>query len=66
MQHLQVECIDGMHTENVYSIKELSLLRHLLECKESKKRGVTYLEIPCAFDIETTNVYKKDDKGNIT
>lgn len=65
MQHLQVECIDGMHTENVYSIKELSLLRHLLECKESKKRGVTYLEIPCAFDIETTNVYKKDDKGNI-
>ena len=65
MQHLQVECVDGMHTENVYTIRELSLLRHNLECKESTKRGIKYLEIPCAFDIETTNIYKKDQEGNI-
>ena len=65
MQHLQVECIDGYHNETVYDIRELSLLRHNLECKESKKRGITYLEIPCAFDIETTNIYKKTPEGDI-
>ena len=65
MQHLQVECIDGIRREAVYTIRELSLLRHNLECKESKKRGITYLEIPCAFDIETTNIYKQDENGNI-
>ena len=65
MQRLQVECVDGMHTENVYTIRELSLLRHNLECKESTKRGIKYLEIPCAFDIETTNIYRKDQEGNI-
>lgn len=65
MQHLDVECIDGIHHETVYAVNELSLLRHNLECKESKKRGITYLEIPCAFDIETTNIYEKDPSGNI-
>lgn len=65
MKKLNVECVDGIHRESVYSIRELSLLRHLLDCKESKKRNVTYLEIPCTFDIETTNIYKRDDQGNI-
>lgn len=65
MQHLNVECIDGFRREAVYTIRELSLLRHNLECKESRKRGVKYLEIPCAFDIETTNIYKRDKNGNI-
>ena len=65
MQHLNVECIDGIHRETVYTIRELSLLRHNLECKESQKRGIKYLEIPCAFDIETTNIYKRDANGNI-
>ena len=65
MQRLDVECIDGIHHEVVYNINELSLLKHNLECKESKKRGIKYLEIPCAFDIETTNIYEKDLDGNI-
>ena len=65
MQQIQVPCIDGLRKESVYTIRELSLLKHLLECKESQKRGVTYLEIPCAFDIETTNIYKRDKEGNI-
>ena len=65
MQQLNVECVDGIHKETVYSIRELSLLRHNLECKESKKHGVKYLEIPAAFDIETTNIYRKDESGNI-
>ena len=65
MQHLNVECIDGFRKEKVYTIRELSLLKHNMECKESKKRGIKYLEIPCAFDIETTNIYKRDANGNI-
>lgn len=65
MKQIQVECVDGIHTENVYTIRELSLLRHNLDCKESTKRGIKYLEIPCAFDIETTNIFKKDTDGNI-
>lgn len=65
MQHLNVECVDGFRREAVYTISELSLLKHNLECKESTKRGIKYLEIPCAFDIETTNIYKKDPEGNI-
>ena len=65
MQQLQVETINGFQKESVYSIAELSLLRHNLECKESTKQGIKYLEIPCAFDIETTNIFKKDPAGNI-
>lgn len=65
MRHINVECIDGIHREAVYEIRELSLLRHNLECKESQKRGVKYLEIPCAFDIETTNIYKRNEDGTI-
>ena len=42
--------------ERIYEIKELSYLGKLLSCKDSKKRGVNFLEIPCSFDIETTNV----------
>ena len=52
-------------SENIYEIKELSYLGKMLKCKESKKRGISYLEIPCAFDIETTNVYKRDSEGQV-
>ena len=51
--------------EPVYTIKELPLLKKMMECKDSHKRGINYLNIPCAFDIETTNIYKKNDKGEI-
>lgn len=51
--------------EKVYKIEELPLLRKMLECKDSTKRGVNYLNIPCAFDIETTNIFHKNNKGEI-
>lgn len=51
--------------EKIYEIEELPLLGKLLSCKDSTKRNVNYLNIPCAFDIETTNIYKKDSEGNI-
>ena len=65
MKEIIVETVDGLKREKVFSIRELSLLRHNLECKESKKRGITYLEIPCAFDIETTNIYERNADGSI-
>lgn len=51
--------------EKVYKIEELPLLGKMLECKDSTKRGVNYLNIPCAFDIETTNIFHKNKKGEI-
>ena len=48
--------ITTKQTEKVFEIQELSYLGKLLSSKDSKKRGVNYIEIPCAFDIETTNV----------
>lgn len=65
MRTIIVETVDGLKREKVFTIRELSLLRYNLECKESKKRNVKYLEIPCAFDIETTNIFEKDPSGNI-
>ena len=65
MYYISVDTVRGVVREKVYEINELECLTKLFDCKESKKRGVTYLEIPCAFDIETTNIYKKDASGNI-
>ena len=56
MKLLNVPTIKGIKQEKIFEINELSYLGKLLSCKDSKKRGVNYLEIPCAFDIETTNV----------
>lgn len=65
MRQIHVETTEGVVIENIYEIEELPMLGKLLSCKDSKKRGVNYLNIPCAFDIETTNIYLKDSKGNI-
>lgn len=56
MKSLIVPCTDGDHVETVYQINELSFMDKLMQCAESRKRGITYLEISCAFDIETTNI----------
>lgn len=73
MRTLNVPTINGIVEENVFEISELSYLGKLLGCKDSHKRivengitrSITYLEIPCAFDIETTNIYKKDVDGKV-
>lgn len=65
MYYLPVDTINGVQQEKVYEIKELSYLGKLLNCKESKKREIHYLEIPCAFDIETTNMYVRNELGHI-
>ena len=65
MRQIHVETKNGVLLEDIYTIEELPMLGKLLSCKDSKKRGVNYLNIPCAFDIETTNIYLKDPEGNI-
>ena len=65
MRQIHVETINGVAVEDIYTIEELPMLGKLLSCKDSKKRSVNYLNIPCAFDIETTNIYKRDSEGNI-
>lgn len=64
--YINVECIDGIRRERVYQIDELSYLGKLLECKESVKRDVRYLEIPAAFDIETTTIADDIDQYKLT
>lgn len=69
MRKIKVDTVkDGQELkqdELLYDIDELEILTKLFSCKDSKHRGISYLEIPCAFDIETTNIYKKDPDGNI-
>ena len=75
MRQIHVDIVDGFdkygkpiyrsQLEDIYEIEELPLLGKLLSCKDSKKRDINYLNIPCAFDIETTNIYLKDSEGNI-
>lgn len=65
MRSLKVETINGIRKETVYEVRELSMLGKMLDCKESTKKNIKYLEIPCAFDIETTNVYQRDLDGAI-
>ena len=65
MRTINVYTKEGIRRENVFTIKELPLLGKLLQCKDSKKRGVNYLQIPCAFDIETTNMYKRESDGTL-
>ena len=57
MQTINVQTKSGILKENLYDIKELSYLGKILGCKDSKKRGVSYYDIPCAFDIETSTVW---------
>lgn len=65
MRTINVYTKEGIRRENVFTIGELPLLGKLLQCKDSKKRGVNYLQIPCAFDIETTNIYKREADGTL-
>lgn len=65
MRLINVQCKSGQRVEEVYSIGELPLLYYLIACKESKHRKTIYYELPAAFDIETTNIYRRTASGNI-
>lgn len=75
MREIQVDIVDHFDDqgraiykkvpEKIYEINELPLLDKMLHCKDSSKRNINYLNIPCAFDIETTNIYQKNSKGEL-
>lgn len=56
MKTIQVATNSGIKEEEVYTIGECPMLYYLFTCKTSEKRGITYLEVPAAFDIETTTI----------
>lgn len=63
MYKIWVDTVGGKVQETIYEIGELYYLDKMLSCKDSKKRGIHYLDIPISFDIETTNIYKKGEDG---
>lgn len=66
MYQLDVPVKNGIITETVYNINELPYKKYL-KCKTSKNKKTEYLELACAFDIETTTIeppYTLDKNGN--
>lgn len=66
MYFITTDTIEGLKKVPVYHYTEIPYLDMAISADESKKRGrkaVSYLEIPCAFDIETTNIYKRIKSG---
>ena len=56
MRKIPVATTKGTLTENVYEINELPLYEIMMHAPVTRRGKVYYLEIPAAFDIETTNV----------
>lgn len=66
MEFIYTDTTKGRVRVPVYHYSEIPYTEVMFDCAESKKRnGVSYLELPCAFDIETTNIYKRNKKGQI-
>lgn len=65
MYNLLVDTINGKRWEKVLDNNEIELFKLMMSAKVSTKKKVDYLELPCAFDIETTNIYKRNAEGNI-
>lgn len=51
-----VHCKDGDRDEPIYNIDTYPYTDMLMAETCRDRHGVTYLNIPCAFDIETTNI----------
>lgn len=66
MKTIIAETITGRVSVPVYQYHEIPYTNIMLQAQESKKyRSCSYLEIPCAFDIETTNIYRRLPDGKI-
>ena len=50
------DCYGVAHTEKVYNCRDFPITDLLRGCRFVHKRYDTYVNIPCAFDIETTSV----------
>lgn len=69
MRQINVPCVrlvgdkrtEFYQKETIYNIQELAYTGKLFHCQDFKKRDykggyINYMQIPCAFDIETTNI----------
>lgn len=66
MKTIIAETITGRVSVPVYQYHEIPYTEIMLQAQESKKyQSCSYLEIPCAFDIETTNIYQRLPDGKI-
>lgn len=77
MYYIKTDTISGRVSVPIYQYHEIPWLDIMIEAQESKKRvyekkngktvshTVSFLEIPCAFDIETTNIYRRLKNGRI-
>lgn len=65
MRTIHVETIEGVKLEKVYDMTDVPFFELMMHAKTSKRKGITYLEIPAAFDIETTNMYQRTKGGQI-
>ena len=62
MRKIPVATTKGTLIENVYEINELPLYDIMMRAPVTKRGKVHYLEIPAAFDIETTNISADDQE----
>lgn len=66
MEFIYTDTTTGRQRVPVYHYGEMPYTEIMFDCTESKKRrGVSFLEIPCAFDIETTNIFSRKKNGQI-
>lgn len=57
---------EELRKERIWKKEEVPFYDMMMHCKVSWRKNISRLEIPCAFDIETTNIYKRDEKGKIS
>ena len=48
------DCYGVAHQEKVYTCRDFPIAEAMKGCRFVNKRFDTYVNIPCAFDIETT------------
>ncbi len=60
MRRITVDTIEGPKEEIIYDPSEWDYHKYIF-CKNKVHNQIRYLEIPCAFDIETTTISPADD-----
>lgn len=62
---VMIEGKEQIRRERIYKKEELPFFEMMMRAKVSRKKDLSWLEIPCAFDIETTNIYQRNKEGRI-
>ena len=65
MRYINTETINGIERVPIYKPDELPRIEITFAGIRKNRHNINYLNVATAFDIETTNIYKKDYKGRI-